>query len=71
MTAELSFALTATYLGAALTAAFICVLVAFFYAESSGTNSASRATYLLFGFAVGYLVFYLTLLVLPYLVGGG
>lgn len=69
----MKFVLTATYLGIALTAAFIAVLIAAYIGEIHSTNTNSRLTYLLYGFFAGYAVFYIVLLLLPQLwsAGGG
>ena len=60
-----------TYLGAALTAVFIVLLLMYFIGEKHARTSGGRLTYLLFGFVLGYPVFYLALLFLPLLLGRG
>ncbi|WP_226005951.1 hypothetical protein [Natrinema salinisoli] len=66
-------AATITYLTVALTTTFLIQLVILARAVKSSTTPGSILTYFIFSCAIGYLVFYGTLLLLPELwpAGGG
>ena len=75
---EPEFVITATYLGAAYTAAALFQLIFLTRAIASSKTAGSVLGYFLMGTAVGLIVFYLTLLFLPQVwpidpstVGGG